>query len=76
VRAPAEHRRRHDVYERPWIQSALSDYGHDFSEHLECRRAHHIAEQFDEVGVLRVGSDNECPLSKVVQDWLAAYDIG
>ncbi len=76
VRAPAEHRARHDVDERLWIEPTLSDHGNDFSEHLQRRRAHHIAEQFEEVCVLRVGTDHKCPLSKVVEDRLAALDIG
>ena len=76
MRASAEHRARHDVDERLRIQSTLSEYSNGFSEHLQRGRAHHVAEQFDEVCFFRVGADHKSALSETVEDRLAALDIG
>ena len=76
MRTSAEHRARHDVDERLWIQPTLSQHGNGFSEHLQRRRAHHVAEQFDEVRVLRVGADHKGSLSQTIEDRLAAHDFG
>jgi hypothetical protein len=58
------------------IQSTLSHHRHDFSDHLQRRRAHHVAEQFEEICVLRIATDDKRPLSENVEDRLAAFDIG
>jgi len=76
VRTPAEHRARHNVDERLRIQPALSNDSDDFSEHLYRGRAHHVAEQFDEVCIRRLGTDHTRPLPEIVEDRLAALDIG
>ena len=76
MRAPAKHCARHDVDERPRIHPALADDGDHLAEHLQRRRAHHVAEQFDEVCVSRIGTDHKSPLSQNVENWLTAFDVG
>src|SRR5882757_8899135 len=62
VRTSAKHGARHDLDERSRIQSTFSDHGNDFSEHFQGGRAHHVAEQLEEVCVPRVGADRKSPL--------------
>ncbi len=74
--APTEHCTRHDVDERQRIQPALADDSNDFSEHLQRRRAHHIAKQLEEVCVSWIGTDCKSSLSEAVEDRSATLDIG
>ncbi len=76
MRTPSEHRARHDVDEWLGIQPTLPNDSNDFSEHLQRGRAHHVAEQFDEVCIRRLGTDHKRSLTKIVEDRLAALDIG
>src|SRR5580704_18740799 len=48
--APAEHRTRENLYERLGIEPPLEKESDDFSEHLQRRCGHHVAEQLDEIG--------------------------
>ena len=76
VRASAEHRARHDVDEWLGVESALADHGNDFAEHLQRRRAHHVAEQLDEICVSRIGTDHKSLLPEIVEERPAALDVG
>ena len=67
MRAAAEHRAGHHVDERLGIESALTNYSDDLSQHLQRGRSHHVTEQLDQVRVFGIGAHDKCFLSETVE---------
>jgi len=76
MREAAKHRVDQYVDKKPGVQVALKKHGDSLRNRLQGCGGHHIAEQLYEVCVCRVAANHKSPLTKTVEEPLAAVDIG
>ena len=76
MHASVEHRAGHDVEEDFRIKPAFADHRDDFAKRLQRRCRHHVAKQFDEVCVCRIGTDCKRSLPEAFEERTATFDVG